>query len=195
MRAALLAVLVAAAVAGLAAGFVYSGAYDVAADEPHWPLTERLLETVRARSIDARAAQLAVPDDLADPKRVLIGAGQYAEMCEGCHLAPGVDDTPLRQGLYPRPPALADHRMDPRTTFWVVKHGIKTTGMPAWGASHGDDVLWSIVAFVQKLPQLDAVGYRQLVNQAPADEEMRTGGHRHQNPQRPAPDSHGAHHD
>lgn len=155
-----------------AVAFIYSGAYSIAADEPHWALTERAIELLRTRSIQVRAGSVAVPS-LDDPKRVLAGAGQYAEMCEGCHLGPGVADTPLRQGLYPKPPELARHRIDPQTSFWIVKHGIKMTGMPAWGASHGDDVLWSVVAFLQKLPELDAKQYRELVSRAPADREMK----------------------
>ena len=178
--------LVLIATAGLA--FIYSGVYNIAADAPHWPLTERVLALLRTRSIDARARGVAVPD-LADPKRVLIGAGQYAEMCVACHLAPGVSDTPLRQGLYPQPPELARHRMDAQTTFWVVKHGIKMSGMPAWGKSHGDDVLWSIVAFLQKLPDLDAKQYRELIAKAPADEQMKApgGGHPHEDAQSSMP--------
>ena len=155
--------------------FVYSGLYNIAADEPHWRMTERVLALLRTRSIETRAADVSVPD-LADPKRVLVGAGQYAEMCQACHLAPGIADTPLRQGLYPKPPELARHRMDPKESFWVIKHGIKMTGMPAWGASHGDDVLWSVVAFLQKLPELDAKQYRDLVTKAPADKEMQGNG-------------------
>lgn len=176
MKPALLALVAAVGLAAMAAAFVYWGAYNIAADEPHWPLTERLLETVRTRSIDARAGSLSVPGDLDDEKRVLAGAGQYAEMCEVCHLAPGVSDTPLRQGLYPRPPDFSRPRpeMDPREDFWVVKHGIKMTAMPAWGASHGDDVLWSIVAFLRKLPELDARGYKEMAAKAPRDEEMHT---------------------
>lgn len=175
MKRALGAAAVLTLLAALAAAFVYSGAYNIAADEPHWPLTERLIATLRTRSIEARAGGVAVPD-LADRKRVLKGAGQYAEMCAACHLAPGVPDTPLRQGLYPKPPELAKHRMDPRTSFWVVKHGIKMTGMPAWGASHDDETLWSLVAFLQKLPELDARQYRELVDKAPADEQMKPQG-------------------
>ena len=119
---------------------------------------------------------VSAPADLESEKRMLAGAGQYAKMCEGCHLAPGAADTPLRQGLYPKPPELAKHRMDPRTSFWIVKHGIKMTGMPAWGASHDDETLWSLVAFLQKLPELDAKQYRELVDKAPADEEMKPQG-------------------
>ena len=176
MRTLAATVLVLALLAGGLAAFGYSGTYNIAADEPHWALTERLIALLRTRSIEARAGGVAVPD-LSDAKRVRAGAGQYAEMCEACHLAPGVADTPLRQGLYPKPPELARHRMDPQTSFWIVKHGIKLTGMPAWGVSHGDEELWSVVAFLRKLPELDAKQYRDLVANAPADEEMtRQGG-------------------
>src|SRR5215469_2606762 len=88
-----------------AAGVVWSGVYNVAADEPHWPITFRLMETVRDRSIAVRAEHLSVPD-LNDPKLVLKGAGQYAAMCTGCHLAPGMHDSEIRPGLYPQPPDL-----------------------------------------------------------------------------------------
>lgn len=184
-----LAVLV--LLAAVAALVGYSGLYNVAADEPHWALSERVLEGARARSIAVRARELAVPE-LADEKRILVGAGQYAEMCQSCHLAPGIGQTPLRQGLYPKPPELAQHRMDPRETFWVLKHGIKMTGMPAWGASHDDDTLWSIVAFLQKLPQLDAKAYRDLVERAPPDEEMKEHpASMHGEASKPVPHSHG----
>lgn len=159
------------ALAGLAALAAYSGAYDVAADEPHWRITERALQLVRQRSIETRADDLQVPD-LADEKRVLAGAGEYAEMCAACHLGPGVEDTELRRGLNPQPPELARGRLDPREVFWVIKHGIKATGMPAWGRTHDDELLWNLVAFVQTLPRLDAKGYRELVARAPAHDEM-----------------------
>lgn len=171
-----LVLVLAAAFAG--AAFVYSGLYDIGADVPHWPFTERLIEAARTRSVAVRARGLAVPPDLDAERRVRASAGQYAEMCEVCHLAPRVADTPVRQGLYPKPPLLAEHRMDTRESFWIVKHGLKMTGMPAWGASHEDDEIWSIVAFMQRLPELDARGYRRMVKEAPADEEAkpRRGG-------------------
>ena len=158
MRALILAIVLLIGAVALAA---YAGLYNVAADEPHWAITERVLALVRERSIEARAGRLTVPD-LLDERRIRIGAAQYAEMCESCHLAPGVEDTELRKGLNPRPPELARAHHDPRHAFWVIKHGIKATGMPAWGPTHDDGTLWSVVAFLQKLPGLDAAGYRQL---------------------------------
>ena len=90
-------------------GWAYSGQYNVAADAPHWDVTTRVLATVRERSIGVRAAGLNVPN-LADPALIALGAEHYAGMCTGCHLAPGVGDNEMRQGLYPQPPNLSQPR-------------------------------------------------------------------------------------
>ena len=159
--------LVVVALALAAALFVYSGVYDVGADEPHWRGTAELMQTVRSRSVARRAAAIRVPD-LQSAELKSKGAGQYAEMCVSCHLAPGVADTELRQGLSPQPPNLAQRSSDPRVAFWIIKHGIKMSGMPAWGATHDDETIWSLVAFLQQLPQLTAEQYRAIVAHAPA---------------------------
>jgi mono/diheme cytochrome c family protein len=54
----------------------------------------------------------------------------------------------------------------------VVKHGIKMTGMPAWGVTHDDALLWDVVAFVRKLPELTPEQYKTLVKNAPKHEEL-----------------------
>lgn len=167
MKITLAAVIVLLLLAVAAAGFVYSGAYNVAADEPHWPITERILGALRARSIETRAGDVA-PPDLSDETRVVAGAGQYAEMCASCHLAPGIADSELRQGLNPKPPELARHRLDAREAFWIVKHGVKMTGMPAWGPTHDDETLWNVVAFLQELPGMDKRRYGELVGKRAA---------------------------
>jgi hypothetical protein len=60
----------------------------------------------------------------------------------------------------------------PGAVHWVVKHGIKMTGMPAWGVTHDDDLLWDVVAFVCKLPELTPEQYETLVKNAPKHEEL-----------------------
>jgi cytochrome c1 len=83
-----LGIIVVAAVGLLAiAGFVWSGAYNVAADDPHLGVTYAALEKLRQRSVAARANALDVPADLQDEARIRQGAGNYAAMCMGCHLA------------------------------------------------------------------------------------------------------------
>lgn len=159
-----------AALAGVVI-FVFSGAYDIGADAPHWEITRKMMEVVRDRSIEVRASRIALPN-LQDEQLILKGAGQYAAMCANCHLAPEQKDTEIRPGLYPKPPNLSEQRFDPKIVFWVIKHGLKMTGMPAWGVGHDDATLWSIVAFVTKLPGLSADHYKELVASAPPDEEM-----------------------
>lgn len=159
-------------VAVVVAAAVLSGAYSVAGDAPHSGLVFSLLQTMRVRSIAAQASGIAAPDDLGDAKRIAAGASEYAEMCSQCHLAPGMEKTEISQGLYPSAPELA--RGDSLTAaeqFWVVKHGIKFTAMPAWGVTHDDRLIWNMVAFVRKLPSLTPAQYKQLTANSSEEHE------------------------
>ena len=146
-----------------AGAFIWSGAYNFAADDPHWPLTERLIETARDRSIEAKLSGITVPD-LKDESLIRTGAGNYDAMCADCHLEPGEDDSELSAGLYPAPPNLGRAPVeDPAEAFWIIKHGLKMTGMPAWGKHMDDKSIWGTVAFLQQLPGMNEVRYGELV--------------------------------
>ncbi len=152
---------------------IYGGLYNVAADIPHAQPVFWLLETARERSVALRAAEIDVPGDLDNAYRIASGAGQYANMCAGCHLAPGMKRTEMSRGLYPRAPELRrGSDMTAAEEFWVVKHGIKATGMPAWGVTHSDDLLWDVVAFLRRLPDLSPEEYQALVEKAPSHDEI-----------------------
>jgi mono/diheme cytochrome c family protein len=169
----LLKIVVAIAVLAVLSGglIIWSGLYNIAADDPHWPATYRLLEAARDRSIDSRASAIEVPS-LDDPALIRSGAGNYNSMCVGCHLNPGAADTELSIGLYPTPPAWTElGTTDPREAFWVVKHGIKMSGMPAWGKSMDDQYIWGMVAFMQQFPGMSKAQYGELV--------ASSGGHSH----------------
>ena len=147
----------------------YAGAFNVAADAPHSRLTYNFLEMLRDRSIAVRAADIRVPR-LDDPKMIADGAAHYAEMCSGCHLAPGMSGSEIRGGLYPQPPELAASKSSqPAREFWIIKHGVWTTAMPAWGTTHSDAAIWNIVAFLQKLPNMKVDEYQKLT--ADSDQE------------------------
>jgi mono/diheme cytochrome c family protein len=161
----------------LAAGlFAVSGLYNFAADEPHFPLVTATLETMREKSIETRAAKLVVPD-LSEQGSIVKGAGNYAAMCASCHLAPGVESSELSRGLYPQPPNLTKEKVDAAHAFWVIKHGVKASGMPAWGKSMDDESIWSLVAFLQKLPQMDDPQYDHAVGTSGG--HSHAGGHEH----------------
>jgi mono/diheme cytochrome c family protein len=180
----------------VAAGVIYAGLINVGADDPHLDSVHAVLKMARERSIAVRAADIPVPD-LNDAELVRRGAGNYQSMCIGCHLAPGMDATELSQNLYPAPPNLAQLGVNgnPAVAFWIIKHGIKASGMPAWGKSMGDEHIWGMVAFLQQLPSLDAVQYQALV--AASDGHSHGGGetamHDHSR-QHDAPDAPGTDH-
>ncbi len=161
----LVKVLLVVAVIGLAgaAALIATGTYNVAADDPHWPITERVMETLRARSIRTRAAAIEVPA-LDDQALIRSGAGNFNSMCVGCHLHPGAADSELSRGLYPSPPRWSElGQSDPREAFWVVKHGVKMSGMPGWGKSMDDQYIWGMVAFMRQFPGMTPARYRQWV--------------------------------
>jgi len=151
--------------------YAWSGLYNIGADDHHYKPTLKFMTMVRDRSIHVRSEGIKVPN-LDDPSVILKGAGQYAAMCTGCHLRPGVANSEQREGMYPQPPNFSTVHVDPKDAFWVIKHGIKMSAMPAWGGSHDDPTIWSMVAFLQKLPGMTPQQYKEIVARAPPDEDM-----------------------
>ncbi len=170
MKTVKLLVLLMALALGFVATVMYSGIVDVAADEPHSDFVYWLLEETRENSIRKAAQAIAVPD-LTDPELLLTGGVDYEYMCASCHLKPGQRESDMSLGLYPAPPNLSisheshmhgtDKEMA-RKNFWVIKHGIKASGMPAWGKTHDDQRIWAMVAFIKRLPTLTPEQYQIL---------------------------------
>lgn len=147
----------------------FTGAYQVGADVPHWGITSHAIGFLRDHTTERRAADIK-PPSLDDPAMVKLGAEHYAEMCTGCHLAPGMGHSELRDGLYPQPPNLTRFAPNPAEAFWIIKHGLKMTAMPAWGATHDDHTIWAMVAYLQKQPRMSADEFRALTANAPGME-------------------------
>jgi mono/diheme cytochrome c family protein len=157
-------------------GFIYSGLFNVAADKNHSSFKIWMLRTVTENSVVARADSVDEPPDLNSRDLLLTGASHYDSMCTGCHGAPGKDPGGIGKSLHPQPPNLAKGEgmfESPRAQFWVSKHGIDSTGMPAWGTTHEDRSLWAMVALIQKFEDMTPEKYRKLVREA------KKGGHHH----------------
>jgi cytochrome c553 len=155
---------------------VASGVIPVKASAGHWAITEWFLRFAMKRSITTHSLGLKAPD-LSDPALVLEGATHYAVGCASCHGEPGRPRPRIAARMLPPPPELAARIREstPERLFYVVKHGIKFTGMPAWPAEHRDDEVWAMVGFLQKFPELDAAGYQRLVQgESPAREPLET---------------------
>jgi mono/diheme cytochrome c family protein len=145
-----------------AALFVESGLYNIGADDHHTKVVLALITQLRNRSIEARLGSIK-PQLTATPAMIKSGAEHYAVLCVGCHLAPGVAKSDLRAGLYPHPPSLAHEDIqESRRAFWIIKHGIKMSAMPAWSKTLDDAAIWDVVAFVRKMPDLTAEDYQHL---------------------------------
>ena len=145
--------------------FVSSGLYNIGGDDHHTRVVLTIIEQLRNRSIALRTHGLDAPN-LGDPKNIAARAQHYAALCIDCHLAPGVTKSEIRAGLYPHPPNLAEEDVDDaQRAFWIIKHGIKMSAMPAWGKTFNDAAIWEIVAFVRPMPMMTAESYQQLTTQ------------------------------
>jgi len=143
--------------------FFFGGFYSVAGTAGDPAVVTWALTLVRDASIDRHATDTP-PASLNDAATVQAGAKAYAALgCANCHGAPGVSWLKLSEGLHPDPPDLKDvaGELTPSQLFWVIKHGINMTGMPSFEqAGAKDDQIWSVVAFVKKLPSVSEADYK-----------------------------------
>jgi cytochrome c553 len=157
----------AAAVAVATAGMlvVVSGVVPVGASGGHWAITAWFLHFAMQRSVATHSFGIEL-GDLDEPYLVLKGAGHYENGCRPCHGAPDLESPRIAAAMTPHPPPLAPAvaKFDPEELFYIVRHGVKFTGMPAWPAVHRDDEVEAVVAFLLELPGMTARSYRGLVD-------------------------------
>lgn len=152
---------------------VYSGAYNVAATEEHASFTRWAFDTTFHNSVERQADGIVAPAS-STPDMLTQGATAYKSLCQHCHAGPGVDRAEWAKGMRPRPPHLTEAAAgwSPQEVFWIVRHGVRMSGMPAFGPSHNDQAIWSIAAFVKELPAMTPEEYAQLGN-----DQQGGGGH------------------
>jgi len=162
-----------AAIIALGLAIPLSGAFNVAATNPDSALTTWFLNTTMRRSVAMRSSAIVPPKSFSD-EEVRTGFEEFSAMCVMCHGAPGKKRSKVGKGLRPQAPNLvkAVPHWNAGQLFWIVKNGIKMTGMPAFGPTHNDATIWSIVAFVSRLPDMTEKQYQQL-------EEQMAGSHGH----------------
>ena len=162
------AALLAGAMAGAGVVVIYSGAYNVAATSQHFQLVYSLLETTLRYSVRLRARHID-PPALDDPQRILRGAALFRDKCVQCHGAPGVAPGDIGKSMQPLPGPLVDalQRWSTREIYWITRHGIRMSGMPAWQFRLDDAQLWDVVAFVQRLPELTPQAYAEATQSVP----------------------------
>ncbi|ADE16099.1 cytochrome c, class I [Nitrosococcus halophilus Nc 4] len=153
-----------------------SGIIPIKASSGHWALTYWFLSFSMNRSIATHSMGIKVPE-IADPALVLQGAGHYETGCRFCHGRPGLRHPPIPGQMTPPPPYLpsALPKWESGGLFYIVKHGVKFTGMPAWPAPQRDDEVWAMVAFLRVLPKLTGEQYEKLIRgEVPARDGKQT---------------------
>jgi len=183
MRYVLTLVIVLVVLAAGALLFAWSGFYSIAATEHHWPITKSFIALLRDRSVEVRSGEIK-PPDLNAPTLAEAAFPHYHGMCRLCHGAPGYPPEEFAKGLYPEPPAMASGRIQKSLSgaemYWIVKHGLKMTGMPAFSPTHNEEELWGLVALAKQMPEMSPDHYQQKVEAMSSEAEM-DGGHTHGN--------------
>ena len=160
-----LGTLAAVAAVGAAAALItiHGGLYNVSATEQHTAPVYWALEAGMRNAVKLRARDIT-PPELSGSALVQRGLVLHREACVQCHGAPGVPPGDAGKGLLPVPNNLAQtaREWSAAEIYWVTRHGLKMTGMPAWGMRFADDDLWAIVAFVKHLPRLSAAEYEAM---------------------------------
>jgi mono/diheme cytochrome c family protein len=158
------AIIVPVAMPILVFAYVKSGVFNVAAARPHSRLVEWVTHETMINSIKRRAPDVALPGEVfeAQAKR---GFCEYEAHCVACHGAPALAREQWVNGLNPTPPYLLDttQKWKPGELEWIVRNGIKMTGMPAWRESMTDRQITDVVAYVgvmSKMPPQTYVRWR-----------------------------------
>ncbi|MGX5733301.1 c-type cytochrome [Bosea thiooxidans] len=143
--------------------FAWLGIYNIAASAGHLAIVDHFLRFGMINSVRTHAPDSPFPP-LDDPALIALGAAHFEAGCTFCHGAPGRPVSPAAGAALPPPPDLADNvdHWNDGELFWIVRHGVKYTGMPAWPVAGRDDEVWAVVAFLRRLPGLGAEGYRRL---------------------------------
>ena len=142
---------------------LFSGWYDIGATKQHWQPVHTVLERGMHYSVRHHARDIS-PPDLSAPQIVRRGASIYAERCVQCHGAPGVAQHDIGKSMQPIPGPLvnAARRWKPGELYWITRHGIKMSGMPAWEFRLADEDNGAVVAFMGQLPALSPRDYADM---------------------------------
>ena len=186
MRAALISLVTLLVAIGAVLAVALSGTVNVAASQPDGRAMEWALNSIARRSVARHARTVGAMPSL-DSAQLVHGLDHFHAMCVDCHGAPGFERSEAGEGLNPPAPDLAEvieeEEWSDAELFWIIKNGIRMTGMPAFGPTHGDGDLWAIVAVTKGLPSLDDEEYRARIDAlyaaAGADSAGIAGGQAH----------------
>ena len=149
------AVLTLASLSVSAIAVVKLGLMPVSADGNHSRLEARVMPLVLHAAIARHASGETNPVSLSEDN-LKSGAATYKAMCARCHSTPQGNPSVYGQSFYPPAPQLLGGMSNYTDSqlFWTIKHGIRNTGMPAWGSMLSDDEIWQLVSLLKNSQDL-----------------------------------------
>lgn len=147
--------------------FAWSGIMGIGARSGHWAVTDWFLHWVMRNSVATAALETEAPP-FDNPEMLKMAAGHYEQGCAYCHGSPAEARSQVPRNMLPQPPDLKEKvpEWTSEQLFHIVQDGVRFTGMPAWPAQHREDEVWAMIAFLERLPNMDAQEYRQLAGLA-----------------------------
>ena len=126
------------------------GLLPVQADVVPSKLEARLLGSALHAAVARHASGKTNPMP-ASQENLIAGAKVYRQMCSRCHGGSRESDNTYGRSFYPPAPQLPLTRTSYSDSemFWIVKHGIRNTAMPAWGNLLSDEEIWQVIALLR----------------------------------------------
>ena len=146
-------------------GYFYltGGHVNIAADQAPSSFERRLAMRAMDAATERRAPDQKNPVQSTE-ENLVAGAKLYLDHCAGCH---GLPSNPASQfsrsfnpptpGFFKRAPDMPDNQ-----NFYIIKHGIRWTGMPAWSRILTDEQIWKIVTFMSQIEKLPPAAQKVL---------------------------------
>lgn len=144
-----------------------SGLIDFSADTPPSDTETHLAMSTVDASTDRHAPELKNP--LATNEETMVsGADLYMNHCAGCHGLPSNQDSVFAKSFNPPVPMFFKDPpdMSQNQNFYIIQHGIRWTGMPAWNKTLNDTQIWQLVTFLSNIEKLPPAAMQKLQIQA-----------------------------
>ena len=135
--------------------FVHLGLVSFRADEAPGSFEQKIAMQALDASTDRHASSLKNPIQPTDAN-LIAGVQLYKSSCAGCHGDPSRPQSPEAHAFYPPVPQFMQDAPDmpDNSNFYIIKHGIKWTGMPGWENKLSDDDIWKVTTFLSQMTKL-----------------------------------------
>jgi mono/diheme cytochrome c family protein len=142
---------------------VKKGYMNTQADQAPPALERKIAMTAVDASIERRAVEQKNPIQPAD-ENLTAGAKIYADSCAGCHGLPSNPNSQFGRSFNPPVPQFFTEAPDmpDYQNFYVIKHGLRWTGMPSWAGMLNDTQIWTVVGFLGKIGKLPPAAQKAL---------------------------------